>query len=60
MVLQLNQMNLLDVNVLEEQLTGVDSLYFMGAIRAIKEKQEKESDFKLDNSYLFEVINRIF
>ena len=60
MALQLNDMNLLDVKVLEEQLTGVDSAYFYQVIRYIREKQEKDSNFKLDNTYLFEVINRIF
>ena len=60
MALQLNIMNLLDIKVLEEQLTGVDSAYFTMAIDAIKRKTEAEPDFKVDNTYLFEVINRIF
>lgn len=60
MALQLNKMDLLDIKVLEDQLTGVDSAYFMQVIRNIKDKQEENPDFKLDNSYLFEVINRIF
>jgi len=60
MALQLNIMDLLDVNILEEQLTGVDSAYFSMAIDAIKKKTEGEHEFKVDNNYLFEVINRIF
>lgn len=60
MALQLNPMDLLDVVVLEEQLTGVDLTYFSMVIDGIKEKHANEPDFKLDNSYLFEVINRIF
>ncbi|EDX70249.1 hypothetical protein BC059799_1136 [Bacillus cereus NVH0597-99] len=60
MVLQLNEMNLLDMKVLEEQLTGVDSAYFAQVISYVKSKQEENPNFKLDNSYLFEVINRIF
>lgn len=60
MVLQLNEMNLLDVDVLEEQLTGVDAAYFHQVIDFIKRKQEDNPDFKVDNTYLFEVINRIF
>lgn len=60
MALQLNIMDLLNIEVLEEQLTGVDSAYFTMAIDAIKRKTEAEPDFKVDNSYLFEVINRIF
>jgi hypothetical protein len=60
MALQLNEMDLLDINVLEEQLTSVDSAYFTMAIEAIKKKTENDPTYKVDNSYLFEVINRIF
>lgn len=60
MVLQLNEMDLHDVKVLEEQLTGVDSAYFQQVISYIRNKQEEDPSFKLDNSYLFTVINRIF
>ena len=60
MALQLNIMDLLDVSVLEEQLTGVDSAYFSHVIDAIKAKTEDDPTYKVDNSYLFEVINRIF
>src|SRR5699024_4133560 len=60
MALQLNEMNLLDPKVLEEQLTGVDFAYFQMIIRDIKEKQEKDDKFKVDNQYLMQVINRIF
>lgn len=60
MALQLNELNLKDLKVFEDQLVGVDSAYFSAAIEKIKEKQEKEPDFKIDNTYLFEVINRIF
>jgi len=60
MALQLNIMELLDINVLEEQLTGVDSAYFSHVIDAIKAKKGEDPEYKVDNSYLFEVINRIF
>lgn len=60
MCLQLNELNLKDLNVFQDQLCGVDSAYFEAAISAIKERQEKEPDFTIDNKYLFEVINRIF
>lgn len=60
MALQLNIMDLLDVAVLEEQLTGVDSAYFNQVISYLKDKQAMSADFKLDNTYLFEVINRVF
>lgn len=60
MCLQLNELNLKDLEVFKDQLAGVDSLYFNQAIKIIQEKQENDSDFKVDNNYLFEVINRIF
>lgn len=60
MCLQLNELNLSDLEVFADQLAGVDSAYFSEAIARIKEKQEKEPDFIIDNTYLFEVINRIF
>jgi len=60
MALQLNQLDLLDINVLEDQLTGVDSFYFMQVINYLKDRMERDKEFKLDNTYLFEITNRIF
>lgn len=60
MALQLNEMDLLDLNTLEEQLTGVDSAYFSQVIEYMKKRTKEDENFKIDNSYLFEVINRIF
>lgn len=60
MALQLNELDLHNINVLEDQLTGVDSAYFMMAISAIRQRMEEDSSFRLDNSYLFEIINKIF
>lgn len=60
MCLQLNELDLKDLDVFKDQLTGVDSLYFEQAIKNIKERQEKEPDFKPDNTYLFDIINKIF
>lgn len=60
MALQLNEFDLKDLNVFKDQLAGVDSAYFNEAISRIQERKEKEPDFEIDNTYLFEVINRIF
>jgi len=60
MCLQLNELNLHNIETLRDQLTGVDSAYFDMAIRAIEQKKEKDKEWTVDNSYLFEVINRIF
>jgi hypothetical protein len=60
MALQLNEFNLHDIEVLKDQLVGVDSAYFMAAIESIQKKQTNEPGWEIDNNYLFEVINRIF
>ena len=60
MVLHLNQMDLHDLETLQEQLTGVDSAYFEQVIEHMKNKMEENPNFKVENTYLFEVINRIF
>ena len=59
MCLQLNELELLDLNILEDQLVGVDSLYFNQAIEQIKAKQ-KDEDFELNTGYLISIINKIF
>jgi hypothetical protein len=60
MCLQLNDLNLHDVETLKDQLVGVDSAYFNMAINAMEQKAQNEPEWKVDNSYLFEVINKIF
>ena len=60
MALQLNELNLLDVNVLKEQLTGVDVFYFMQVIRMVQTKLDEDSNFNLSNTYLIEVIEKVF
>lgn len=60
MCLQLNEFDLHKIDVLKDQLTGVDSAYFEQVIQAMKTKKENEPDFEPDNNYLFEIINKIF
>jgi hypothetical protein len=60
MCLQLNELNLHNIEVLKDQLVGVDSAYFDMAIKAVEQKKESDPNWQVDNSYLFEVINRIF
>ena len=45
-----------DLEVLEDQLIGVDSAYFMDVIRRLKAKGQGE----IDTAYLVEVIDRVF
>lgn len=56
MCMQLNELDLLDLKVLEDQLTGVDAAYFMEIIDALKAK----NDTRVDHAYLMQLIDRIF
>lgn len=59
MVFQLNEMDLCNIEVLEEQLTGVDIAYMHGLINAIKNKIEEDENFNI-NSYFLKVVEQIF
>lgn len=56
MAMQLNGLDLLDPKVLEDQLTGVDSAYFMQLMTRLKEKDPE----KVNAAYLVEIIDRLF
>lgn len=56
MAMQISELDLKDVSVLEDQLTGVDVAYFMEVISAVKEKDPQ----KVNSAYLIEIINRMF
>jgi hypothetical protein len=60
MCIQLSQLNLLDIKVLEDQLTGVDSAYFFQVIEYCRKRQEENNEFELSVPYLITVIDRIF
>lgn len=60
MAMQLNELDLTDVKVLEEQLTGVDTSYFMAMIQQLKDYQETYGDNKVDTSYAMKLINKLF
>ena len=51
-----NKLDLEDRHVLEDQLMGVDQAYFSEIIEILN----KDSNRKLDRTYLFELINRVF
>jgi len=58
--LQLSELDLCDVNVLEDQLTGVDTAYFLQVIDYLRERQQKEPDFHIHVPYLISIIDKIF
>jgi len=56
MVMQLQELDLSDIAVLEDQLTGVDIAYFMEVLDKLREKDSK----KVDSTYLIKIIDRMF
>ena len=55
MCLQISQLDLTDIETLEDQLIGVDTLYFIDIIRRLKEKGNT-----VDVCYLAEILDRMF
>lgn len=68
MVMQLNEMDLTNINVLREQLIGVDVAYFRMFIEAMEAKMKLESLYGnatnpengLETDFIMELVDRIF
>lgn len=56
MVMQVSELGLSDPKVLEDQLTGVDSAYFIQLMTKLREKDPE----KVNSAYLVEIIDRMF
>jgi hypothetical protein len=56
MAFQVSQLDLTQISTLEDQLTGVDTAYFVQLIERLKEKDPE----KVDAAYLVEIVDRIF
>lgn len=56
MCLQVSELNLKDVNVLEDQLIGVDVAYFVDLVARLKANDPE----KVNAAYLVEIIDRMF
>lgn len=56
MAMQISELDLHDIRVLQDQLTGVDVAYFQEVIDKLKVKNNE----KVDSTYLMEIINRMF
>ncbi len=55
-VMQINELDLKDIKVLEDQLTGVDVAYFCEVIAKLKDKDPE----KVNSAYLIEIIDLMF
>lgn len=60
MCMQLNELNLTDVKVLEDQLTGVDTTYFRMMVDALQKHMEETGETKVDTTYAMQLINKLF
>jgi hypothetical protein len=60
MMFQISELDLNNVKVLEDQLVGVDSNYFVHLIDALKAQQEKDPDWQIESSYVASIIDKIF
>ncbi|WP_302773564.1 hypothetical protein [Clostridium paraputrificum] len=60
MCMQLNELDLKNIQVLEDQLVGVDSTYFNILISALQEKQKSNNDFNVSSSYVASIVDKIF
>jgi hypothetical protein len=55
MSFQISELNLKDMNVLREQLTGCDAMYMRSLMIALK-----ESERNIDSIYMMEIIDKVF
>lgn len=64
MAFQISALDLTNIAILEDQLTGVDVAYFATLIDALQKHSEKEKEegreFKLEYGYLAAIIDKIF
>jgi len=58
--LQISELDLMNIDVLEDQLVGVDSLYFMALIEQFRKKKETDTNFELTTNYVISIIDKIF
>lgn len=58
MAMQLNDLDLCDIEVLKDQLTGVDAAYLNQVIAILKQKSENCKNFTFNGTYLCEIIDR--
>jgi len=60
MCFQLSELNLKDPVVLEDQLTGVDTAYFMQLIERCKRDLKKDPSIQVNSAYIVSLVDRMF
>ena len=60
MAMQISELDLSNIDVLEDQLVGVDSVYFMNLINQFAKKQTNDPEWKLTTGYVMSIIDKIF
>jgi hypothetical protein len=60
MCYQLAKLNLDNVDVLEDQLIGVDSAYFQNLIEALKKQKENDPSFSYGFEYIATIVDKLF
>lgn len=60
MCMQISELDLTDIDVLEDQLIGVDSLYFMNLIAQFRKMQDGDDTFELNPGYIVSIIDKVF
>jgi hypothetical protein len=58
MSFQISNLDLKDLNVLKEQLTGCDMMYMRALINALE--ADKDSGAEIDNNYVIKLVDKIF
>jgi len=58
--LQISELNLMDLETLRDQLTGVDTTYFNQVIDYLKKRQEEDKELQVSVPYLISIIDKIF
>ena len=56
MCMQISALDLTNLEILEDQLTGVDTAYFLQVLDRLKEKDPE----KVNTAYLCEILDRMF
>jgi len=58
--MQISELDLDNLDVLEDQLTGVDTAYFNQIIQDLRQKQMENENFHIEMPYLCTIIDRLF